>query len=115
MARPRIRAIVFSRTSGLRHRWLAAELNLIWLPGLLVPAKRANSQQFTSERTGKDQVRVHVFLVAGGVVAHRIQHDRWMVFRDARVVGGMARVADILVGVGRLLLKNLLRGVRPAP
>ncbi len=49
-----------------------------------------------------DQVGVHVFLVARGVVAHRVQHDRWVVLRDAGVERGMARITVFLVGVGRL-------------
>src|SRR4051812_47113133 len=36
-----------------------------------------------------DHVRVHVLLVAGGVVAHRIEHHRGMFLRDARVKGRM--------------------------
>ena len=49
-----------------------------------------------------DHVRVHVLAVAGGVVAHGVEHDRRMVLRGAHVELGVAGVAVVLVGVGRL-------------
>ena len=51
-----------------------------------------------------DHVRVHVLAVAGGVVAHRVHHDRRMVLGRADVELRMAGVAVVPVGVGGLPL-----------
>ena len=76
-------------------------------PRTIASARRASLTLFAAQvsrgaSAAVDQVRVHVLVVAGGVVAHRVEDDRRMVAGGADVERGVAGVAVGRVGVGRL-------------